>query len=196
VFYTKYDGIQLNFQQGLSPTIENAGDADIKGAELEATWIIGNGFSLAATGGYIDAYYTFLAPGINAGQSCIQPFQGCITLNSQLPKTPKWKYSVSPTYKAGLPNGASLRFGLDFTHTSVIYNDAINTSLLERPDTNVLNVSATYASPGDKYEFVVGGTNVTDDRFLTTGNQDTTSSIIYGTYNAPAEWYVTGRIKF
>jgi iron complex outermembrane receptor protein len=103
---------------------------------------------------------------------------------------------VSPTYKAGLPNGAALRLGIDFTHTSVIANDSINTSLLLRPVTNVMNVALTYLSPADKYELSVGGTNVTDDRFLTTGNQDTTSSIIYGTYNPPAEWFVTGRVKF
>jgi iron complex outermembrane receptor protein len=196
LFYTRYDGIQLNFQEGLSPTIKNAGDADIKGAELEADWIIGGGFSLAATGGYMDAYYTYLEPGINAGQSCVQPYQGCITLSSQLPKTPKWKYSLSPTYKVGLPNAGSLRLGLDYTHTSQIFNDAINTTLLERPVSNVLNASMTYASPGDRYELAVGGTNITNDRFLTTGNQDTTSSIIYGTYNPPAEWYLTGRVKF
>jgi iron complex outermembrane receptor protein len=196
VFYTKYRSIQLNFQEGLSPTIENAGDADIKGAELETNWIIGGGFSLAATGAFIDAYYTFLAPGINAGQSCVQPYEGCITLSSLLPKTPRWKYSLSPTYKANLPNGGSVRVGLDFTHTSVIANDAINTSLLTRPASNILNASLTYASPGDRYEVTAGGTNITDDRFLTTGNQDTTSSIIYGTYNPPAEWYLTGRVKF
>ena len=196
VFYTKYRSIQLNFQQGLSPTIENAGDADIKGAELEANWIIGGGFSVAATGGFIDAYYTYLAPGINAGQSCVQPFQACITSSSLLPKTPRWKYSVSPTYRANLPNGGSVRLGLDFTHASVIANDAINTSLLMRPASNILNTSLTYASPDDRYQLTVGGTNVTNDRFLTTGNQDTTASIIYGTYNPPAEWYVTGRVKF
>jgi len=196
VFYTKYDSIQLNFQEGLSPTIENAGDADIKGVELDGTWIIGHGFSLAATGAFLDAYYTFLAPGINAGQSCVQPFEACITTASLLPKTPRWKYSVSPTYKTGLPNGGSLRLGLDFTHISEMANDSINTSLLMRPVSNLLNASLTYASPDDKYEFVVGGTNITDDRFLTTGNQDTTASIIYGTYNPPAEWYVTGRVKF
>jgi iron complex outermembrane receptor protein len=196
VYYTKYRSIQLNFQEGLSPTIENAGDADIKGVELETNWIIGGGFSLAATGAFTDAYYTYLAPGINAGQSCVQPFEGCITMSSLLPKTPRWKYSVSPTYKTGLPNGGSARLGLDFTHTSMIANDAINTSLLMRPDTNILGVSLTYASPDERYELTVGGTNITDDRFLTTGNQDTTASIIYGTYNPPAEWYVTGRVKF
>jgi iron complex outermembrane receptor protein len=196
VFYTKYDSIQLNFQEGLSPTIENAGDADIKGVELDGTWIIGHGFSLAATGAFLDAYYTYLAPGINAGQSCVQPFEACITTASLLPKTPRWKYSVSPTYKTSLPNGGSLRLGLDFTHISEMANDSINTSLLMRPVSNLLNASLTYASPDDKYELVFGGTNITDDRFLTTGNQDTTASIIYGTYNPPAEWYVTGRVKF
>jgi iron complex outermembrane receptor protein len=79
---------------------------------------------------------------------------------------------------------------------SEMANDAINTSLLMRPVTNLLNASLTYASPDDKYEVAFGGTNITDDRFLTTGNQDTTASIIYGTYNPPAEWYVTGRVKF
>ena len=196
VFYTKYDSIQLNFQEGLSPTIKNAGDADIKGAELEGTWIIGGGLSLAATAGYMDAYYTYLEPGINAAQSCVQPFEPCINLHSLLPKTPRWKYSASPTYKYGLASGASLRLGLDYTHTSQIANDAINTSLLIRPNTNVLGTSLTYASPDDKYEFVAGGTNITNDRFLTTGNEDTTASIIYGTYNPPAEWYVTLRVKF
>jgi len=196
VFYTKYDSIQLNFQQGLSPTIENAGDADIKGAELDATWIVGGGFSLAATGGFMDAYYTYLAPGINAGQSCVQPYEGCITRSSLLPKTPRWKYSVSPTYRLGLPNGASLRLGIDVTHETQMANDSINTTLLMRPTTTVMNTSMTYASPDDKYELVAGGTNSTNDRFLTTGNQDTTASIIYGTYNPPAEWFVTGRVKF
>jgi iron complex outermembrane receptor protein len=51
-------------------------------------------------------------------------------------------------------------------------------------------------SPHDRYEITVGGTNITDDRYLITGNEDTTDSIIYGTYNAPAEWYVTARAKF
>jgi outer membrane receptor protein involved in Fe transport len=36
-FTTRYDGIQLNFQQGVSPTVQNAGTARIKGFEAEAT---------------------------------------------------------------------------------------------------------------------------------------------------------------
>ncbi len=195
-FYTQYDGIQLNFQEGISPTIRNAGNADIYGSELESRWLIGNGFSLAGSAGYIDAYYTSLENGINFGQSCVQPYQACITLGSKLPKTPKWKFSLSPEYVAPLPNGASLRLAADYTHTSSIYNDAINTSLLRRPDTDIVNASVTYSSADGRYDVVVGGTNITNDRFLTTGNQDTSGGLIYGTYNMPAEWYITLRGRF
>jgi iron complex outermembrane receptor protein len=195
-FYTDYNGIQLNFQEGLSPTIQNAGDALIRGAEAEGRWIIGHGFSIASTVGYTDAEYTYLEPGLNGTNTCAQPDSPCITLGSKLPKTPKWKASISPVYDYNLPNEARLRFGLDYTHTSVIYNDAFNTSLLKRPDTENLNAAITYMAPEDKYELVVGGTNITDQRFLVTGNEDAASGLIYGTYNPPAEWYVTVRGKF
>jgi iron complex outermembrane receptor protein len=195
-FYTKYDGIQLNFQQGVSPTIKNAGNAIIEGGELEGRWLLTDAFSLAATAGYMNAYYTYLEPGINAGQSCQQPLEPCITLGSKLPKTPKWKFTISPTYVMTLPGDSAIRFGVDYTHAAAMYNDAINTTLLRRPDTDIVNATVTFMSPHDRYEVTVGGTNITDDRYLVTGNEDTTDSIIYGTYDAPAEWYVTVRAKF
>jgi iron complex outermembrane receptor protein len=125
----------------------------------------------------------------------VQPLSPCITLNSKLPKTPKYKASLSPQYVYELGE-AKLRFGLDYSHTSVMYNDSFNTTLLKRPDTDIINANATFIAPGDRYEVTVGGTNITDQRYLTTGNEDASSGLIYGTYNAPAEWYVTLRGKF
>ncbi len=194
-FYTDYKGIQLNFQEGLSPTIQNAGNARILGSEVEGQWLIGHGLSLQATAGYIDAEYTSLEPGLNGTNTCSQPTSPCITLGSKLPKTPKWKTSLSPQYVVNLGQG-KLRFEVDYTHTASMFNDSFNTSILRRPDTNLVNPSVTYVSPGDRYEVVVGGTNVTNDRYLTTGNEDASSGLIYGTYNAPAEWYVTLRGRF
>ena len=42
VYYTDYDGIQLDIQQGISPTYVNAGNAKIKGAELQFQSIVGH----------------------------------------------------------------------------------------------------------------------------------------------------------
>ena len=51
VFYTDYTGIQLQIQEGASPVSQNAGDAELKGAELELEAIIGGGFSINLGGG-------------------------------------------------------------------------------------------------------------------------------------------------
>jgi len=195
-FYTDYQGIQLNFQEGLSPTIQNAGNAHISGFEFEGRWIIAHGLSVAATAGYIHAKYSYLEPGLNGTNTCVQPDSPCITTDSQLPKTPKWKNSISPVYDLDVGNGGKLRFAADYTHTSSMFNDSFNTSILMRPATDNLNLSLTYVAPGDRYELTVGGTNVTNQRYLVTGNEDTASGLDYGTYNAPAEWYVTARARF
>jgi len=195
-FYTDYDGIQLNFQEGLSPTIQNAGNARILGSEVSGNWIVGNGFSLAGTAGYMDAQYTYLAPGLNGTNICVQPYSPCITMGSKLPKTPKWKTSISPTYAYFFQNESGIRFAVDYTHTASMYNDSFNTSALRRPDVNDVDISLTYIAPRDRYELVVGGTNITDQRYLQTGNEDYASGLIYGTYNPPGEWYLKLRAKF
>ncbi|HET9865515.1 MAG TPA: TonB-dependent receptor, partial [Steroidobacteraceae bacterium] len=41
IFWTDYTGIQLQIQEGASPVSQNAGDAELKGAELELEAIIG-----------------------------------------------------------------------------------------------------------------------------------------------------------
>ena len=69
VYYTNYDGIQLNIQQGISPVYTNAGNAKIKGAELELQWLVGGGLQINVSGDYIDAYYTSVNSYANIPQS-------------------------------------------------------------------------------------------------------------------------------
>ena len=57
-FYSRYDGIQLTYQVVTSPVTQNAGNAEIKGVELEAQSLFGSHFSLNAGVGYMDAKYT------------------------------------------------------------------------------------------------------------------------------------------
>ena len=60
VFWTDYTDIQLQIQEGASPVSQNAGDAELKGAELELNALIGGGFSIYLGAAYIDAEYTRL----------------------------------------------------------------------------------------------------------------------------------------
>ncbi|MEJ1965348.1 MAG: TonB-dependent receptor [Gammaproteobacteria bacterium] len=182
-FYTKYTGIQLNVQQGPSPVVQNAGDATIKGLELEMQAILGGGFSLNFAGGYLDAKYDFINP------------DTLIPADADLPKTPKYKLTFGPTYDFSLQNGGGVRFAVDYTKTAELFNDSLNTPELRRPSTNALGASVHYMAPDEAYEIVLGGTNLTNDRYLTTGSINLAAGEMVGTYNAPKQWYLTARVS-
>ena len=187
VFDSKYTGIQLNIQEQASPVVHNAGDARLKGAELELQAVVAGGFSFVGAASYIDAKYTTVDAAAAA--------QG-ITTNNKLPKTPKSKFSVGPQYDLGLPNSATLRFAADYTRTSDIFNDAPNTPELHRPAADNVNAAIHYLSPETKYELTVGGTNLTDKRYIVVGSANGAEGEIVGTYNPPRQWYATLRVNF
>ncbi|MFN4134089.1 MAG: TonB-dependent receptor [Novosphingobium sp.] len=192
-FTTNYKGIQLNFQQGVSPTIQNAGDARIRGFEVEMVAAPANGFTITASAGYIDAFYTnVLAP----AQVAPNPFQLGVQRGSALPKAPDWKFNVAPRYETELGNGAKVVMLADWTHTTSMRNDTEGTILLLRPTTDIVNASIQYQAPGNQWNLTVGGTNITNERYLITGQAQIAGGQIYGTYNRPAEWYVRLGFEF
>jgi iron complex outermembrane receptor protein len=182
-FYSQYDGIQLTYQISTSPTTANAGNARIEGFELELQSLLGQYFALNGSFGYLDAKYTEISPFAVA------------TTGPELPKTPKIKAALSPEVHTRLANGASLRAGVDITHTGQMFNDVQNTPLLSRPKVDMIDASASYISPSGKVTLTFGGTNLTDKRFITTGQPQFAGGVVFGTYNAPREWYVTLGLK-
>jgi iron complex outermembrane recepter protein len=184
-FYTKYKGIQLNFQVGTSPTLQNAGTAEIYGFEAEFLARPVPDLTLSAGVGYTHARYTELSPFVTG-----------VTLNSRLPKTPEWKFTFSPQYRIGLGDHGDVMLSADYTHTSTLFNDTENSLLLARPATDMLNSSITYRAPNKKWELAFGVTNLTEERYLTNGQGQIAGGLTYGTYNRPREWNVTGRINF
>jgi len=183
-FYSLYDGIQLTYQLSTSPVTQNAGNATIKGLELQTQSRLGQHFTLTGNLGYMDAYYRSINPAAVA-------FTG-----SALPKTPRLKISVSPDVHTNLGNGSLLRFAVDYSHTSHMFNDVQNTPLLARPDVDMVNASASIANASGKVTFTVGGTNLTDKRYVTTGQPQIAGGVIFGTYNPPREWYATLGMKY
>ena len=180
-FHTMYTDIQLNSQIGTSPTLVNAGDARMWGFEIESQAQIGYGLSMAASVGYIDARYTRLN---NVADNGVP-----ITLNNKLPKTPKWKVYVGPQYVKPMPFGGEVQLNMNYTYISKVYNDLGNTPQMARPPADMIDASATYRFPGDKYAITVGGTNLTDERNILSGQNQGGIAETFGVYNAPREWY-------
>jgi iron complex outermembrane recepter protein len=198
-FHTDYSGIQLNSQQGISPTLVNAGDARIYGFEAEAEAVLGNGFVLNSAFGYTNAKYTRLNNVLDNGAP--------LTLNScplrtsdansacNLPKTPKYKVYVGPQYTAALSGGGTVTLNADYTYTAELFNDLGNEELLKRDSTNVVNASITYAAPDDKWALSFGGTNLSDERYIVSGQNQGGVATIDAVYSRPREWYATFRVN-
>jgi iron complex outermembrane receptor protein len=208
-FHTKYDNIQLNSQIGISPTVVNAGNATIYGGEIEMQALLGAGLSINASAGYTHAQYDTLN---NVGDngyfltkgSCPErdPNSGAPTGNAatqvqngvcELPKTPRFKSNVGPQYVMSLPNSGALQFNADWTYVTHEFNDIGNTWQLERPSMSLINASGTYRAPSGYWELSVGGVNITDKRYVVSGQNQGGVAVIDASYDAPAEWYVTFR---
>lgn len=196
-FTTKYKGIQLNFQQGVSPTIQNAGDARIKGFEIEAVAAPVAGLTINGSVGYLDATYTRVDGPAQVAPNPDPVFGNFgVVPGATLPKTPKWKFNISPRYQFELGSSGRLILLADFTHTEKLKNDTEGYFLLVRPATDILNASLQYIEPGEKWNLTVGGTNITDERYLVTGQAQFAGGQAYGTYSRPAEWYARFGVKF
>jgi iron complex outermembrane recepter protein len=197
-FYTDYDNIQLNIQEGPSPVYQNAGDAKIKGGELELSAVVAQGLSLNFSGSYIDAYYVKVDPFARIPQTALP--DGTVVpgvpLSAKLPKTPKYKLALFPQYDFPLPNGAMIRTVADYTYTAEMFNDSLNTPLLRRPPSRMVDAAIHYISSDSLYDVAIGGTNLTDDRYVTVGSPNYSAGEVGGTFNEPREWYVQATLKF
>ncbi len=211
VFDTDFDSIQLNVQHGASPTLVNAGNAKILGWELQAESLIGNtGLQLNGSAAFLDAYYTSVNPAANLPEYALPDgttvcpsgaAAGCTIslggspLQAKLPKTPRWKFSFDPVYTYVMASHAQLRFIPVFSYITGMFNDSLNTPQMWRPVTRVLDASLHYVTPSGQYDLAVGGTNLTNDRYISSGQPNYAAGFIDAYYDAPREWYVTLRVQ-
>lgn len=194
LFHTDYEGIQLNYQVGSSPTIANVGDARIRGAEVEVIVKPASILTINAALGYTDAKYKRLDPAVQV-TSAPTSYQAGATIGGELPKTPKWKINVSP--RIDLPVGTgTLSLIADYTYTSAMRNNVEGAYALNRQATNIVNASLRYSAAEDKYSITIGGTNLTDERYVTSGSSIPASGVVAGAYNRPFEWYARLGFKF
>ncbi len=195
-FTTRYKGIQLNYQVGTSPTIANVGDARISGVEFEMIAKPADPLTINASLGYTDAHYTYLDPAVQV-TSAANSFQLGATVGGDLPKTPHWKINLSPRLDLPLgSDGAKISLLADYTYTSKQRNNVEGTIVMNRGATNVVNASLIYTAPQDRYTLTVGGTNLTNARYIVAGSSIPASGVIAGSYSRPAEWYVRAGFKF
>ena len=184
-YYTDYTNLQVINQEGITPITVNAGKAEIKGAELELQAMVAENLVLNVGMAYTDATYTEIT----------DPF-ATINLNSQFANTPEWSTTAALDYTIDMENDAALHLHGDWNYNSKIYNNAENTPELTQPAVHLFSASVTYSHPGDHWDLVFGGRNLSDERYLISGFDQPGVGFTEGTYARPREWYLTLRLRY
>lgn len=184
-YYTDYSNLQLINQEGITPITVNAGKAIIKGMELELQALPTDNLRLSVGIAYIHARYTEVT----------DPF-ATIDTSARFANTPEFSSTAELEYTIDLADEGGLMLHGDWNYTSTIYNNAENTPELTQHGIHLFNAAMTYSHPGDHWQLIVGGRNLSDKKYIISGFNQPGVGYTEGTYARPREWYLTLRLNY
>lgn len=190
-FTSQYDDIQLVVYDSGAPLTRNAGSADIKGLEAEFTAIVTNGLELSVGTGFTDAEYSEVLP-----LSPTLPAFQQVRLDTELPNTPKFTLSAAVDYNANIGSNGEVLVHADWAHKSSIENDAINSPFLSEGPTDVFNASIGYSHNDGQWTLTAFVDNLSDERFITSGDSNYSIGFHEANFNRPREYGVKLRTEF
>lgn len=160
VFYTDYTDLQIVVERSIAPVTENAGDAELWGAEFEFIWLASRDLLLSGGIGWLDAEYTKVDPSAS------------VTKSHELPSTPDWQFNFSAAYTLPMEVlSGSVNFRVDYSWTDEHFLEADNQILQKNDSYEVMNAAITWTSESEKWLLSLRGQNITDELYLTSPQQ-------------------------
>jgi iron complex outermembrane recepter protein len=199
-YFSDYKGIQLTLLScpqfgGPGPCAlpQNAGDAEIKGFELETTIDPGNGLLLDAAMSYLDFEYTAINPQAGGPTS-----PGGVQIGMVPPYTPKWKWAVGIQYEFDLGTSGSITPRADANYQSAIFSNAVNSPNNRIEGYTLANARLTWRNADDDLEVALEATNLFDKYYLLTSFDLTGAGagFVAAQPGRPREWAVTVKKSF
>ena len=177
VFSTDYDDIQMTYRLGVVPLLFNAGVASIDGGELEVQFVPTEDFRLDASVGYLRTKFDSITPPPPFGP--VTP-TATATLNSELPFAPEFQGHLGLSYTFHLGSRWGLTPRADVSYTDKQFFDAGNSPEIAQNDAiTLVNASVALESDDDKWRFVLGGNNLTDEEYPVAGTSSLTTASGY-----------------
>ena len=188
LFFMDYSDLQIAVvNNSVDVVTRNAGEAEIKGLEMELAYIPADNWMLEASVGYTDAEYTQLSPGaVLAG----------LSKDHELVNTPEWSLSAAVSYTHPFDSGASLAFRLDGSHRSEVFFDITNTDVITQDDVDLVNLSVNFQSDG-AWSLGFGISNLGDEDYHVNAFQHLNPfGIAYVNPAREREWWVRVGYEF
>ncbi|MEP7243465.1 MAG: TonB-dependent receptor, partial [Gammaproteobacteria bacterium] len=199
VFFSDYTDLLLTLsscpQYGVGlpcAVVANAGDAQIKGAELETEIHPVEHLSIDGSISYLKFKYTRINPAAGGPTRPTGPQFGMVPAY-----TPTRKWSVGVQYEIPLNTLGTLTPRIDASYQGDVYTNGANAATNRIGSYTLANARLTWRNAGGSWESSFEVTNLTDQYyFLTRFDQFTLTGLADGQPGRPREWALTVKRKF
>lgn len=160
LFDTQYDNQQASFRDTATNVIRVvAADAEIRGAEVEATWLPVDALTLSLNVGWLDSEYTSVQPGHPAF---------AVRDRVRLKQVPKNSGRFSAEYRIPVPAlGGQINIGASYLRSADIPRDIANNPIATTPAYSVVDAQIGYESDDGRWRIGAGGENLTGETYWT-----------------------------
>ena len=188
-FSTEYTDLQFVIREDFAPIVFNAGEAEIKGVELELTWLPTENLEVISSLGYIDAEYTKLDQELQ---------DSGVKLTNKMPHVPKLNTSFGLVYTYEIPDGGIVTPRIDWAYRGKVYFDSLNSPEITQDAYSIINASINWISAEDTYSVTLGITNLADELYKAAGNTALNSASSYSevVYARGREWSLSAKYRF
>jgi len=211
-FYTEYTNLQTSqFDGVLGFNVQNAGEAEISGVELDGRWLVTPGLTLSGAVAYLDFEYTdFKNNQCYFGQQVLEPGAvqpdgvTCDATGKRKEYTPEWTGSLIADYVMPLGDSLELRTTLDLNYSdSYTYNPTLDPRSEQDAYTRI-NLRLALGAVSGAWEVAFIGQNLTDEDVVTYGGEGPLAGALtngtgmgyYKFLDRPATYALQGTYRF
>jgi len=162
--------------------LQNIGDAEVKGVEVDIQAIPVEGLNVGLGIGYLDA-------------KIVDPFIAEVKKGGRPALSPKWNISGRARYEVSLNNGSYMYVQGDFNWQDDMFLDIYETKVLHVGSRFLVNAGIGIASEDGKWTVALWGKNLSNKEYRAAGFTGGVAGTVYS-YGAPRTYGVTASFNF
>jgi iron complex outermembrane receptor protein len=189
VFEADYEDLQIIVRESFNPLTVNAGDARVRGGELELDWHASADWEVSFAAAHLDTAYRQLS---QAAQ------ESGVRLDNKLANSPEWSLFAGTAYRMGFWQRGEVTGRLDWSWQDTEYHDAVNSPRIRQSAYHLVNASLTFVPTVGRWQLTVASRNLFDETYLVTGNSafDTAAAYVEQVYGRPREFLLSLTYEF